>query len=153
SLLLEFRRERRGILLASLLRTLHRPLAVSTVFEGVLGLTRRSSDPFCLLSTFLLTTAAPCSVGLLRQTFYQLKKLLRLADEKAHVGQEFHYAHGRTAGLGWANHRTDWELSAEKWTRLRHDQTGCKVFSAKRRSIQVNKGQAIGWIGDRRRIP
>src|SRR2546426_1039084 len=44
-----------------------------------------------------------------------------------------------------ANDRTYWELSAEEWAWLRHDQVGLKVLAAKRRRIQVWKGH--GYTG------
>src|SRR6266436_10084563 len=54
----------------------------------------------------------------------QLNKLVRLSNEKSVRSKSPHGPHCSPLCIGWANNRTDREVSAQERGRLRHDQVG-----------------------------
>src|SRR5229473_8503884 len=91
------------------------------------------------LSTRRLQRAASfvCVFG---KVVHESEECRRLADEQSHVRQELDYALGDVLCFGRANDGTRRQLSTDERTRLRHDQVGLKILAAKRRGIQVRKG-------------
>src|SRR5207237_6705229 len=97
------------------------------------------------------------SIGISCQLAHQLKKRWRLPHEESHRGQEINYAGGNPPCFRRTNDRTRRKFSAEKWTRLRHDQVGLKILATKGWRIQVWKRHRYSGYridcSQRRRIP
>src|SRR5229473_2775947 len=87
-------------------------------------------------------------VRILSEVPHEREECRRLSDEESHVRQELAYAPGDVLCFGRANDGTRRQLSTDERARLRHDQVGLKILAAKRRGIQVRKGDrhAGHWI-------
>src|SRR5258708_22035580 len=95
-------------------------------------------------------------VGVLCKVVHESEECRRLADEQSHVRQELDYALGDVLCFVPPNDGTSRQLSTDERARLRHDQVGLKILAAKRRRIQVRKGDRHTghWIhgSPRRRV-
>src|SRR6266581_4658679 len=99
------------------------------------------------LSTTRLQLAASfiCVFG---KVVHESEECRRLADEESHIRQELDHALGDVLCFGRANDGTRRQLSTNERARFRHNQVGLKILAAKRRGIQVRKGDrhAGQWI-------
>ena len=70
----------------------------------------------------------------------QFEECGRLTDQESRGRPEVDHIYSNSVGLSGADDGACWELAAQEWARLGHDEVGLELFAAKRWRVQVGEG-------------